>query len=282
MAKLFVLSGSAIGSSFEIDGPALIGRAAGVDVTLPEASVSREHARIAPAEVPGTWRVVDLDSSNGLHFGGRRVTEAIVADGETFILGEIELRLRDEAYRSAPAAAAELKATQPGGGETIASGEGGPLELEFAEDLDEALGRAPQQRKKKGASKGSSAPNTGASRSSDGTNNAPGTPRTRGAAAAQGATGAPGARAGARATTERAARRKAAAGAATSRAAAPGAVSSESGRPVLQYAKTRSGGVDLDQLAGWQKLALALLAIALFAMIAYGAFALVSGARANP
>ena len=238
MAKLFVLSGSAIGSSFEFDGPALIGRATGVDVTLPEASVSREHARISPAGKPGAWRVVDLDSSNGLHFGGRRVTEAVVADGDTFTLGEIELRLRDDSGRKAGADS----------GVEDESGKREALELEFEGDLDEALSSAPKPSKPRESRPG-------------------GTIRTR---------------AGARATEERAARRNAAVGRAASRTSAPGAVGSESGRPVLQYANTRSGGLDLEQLAGWQKLVLVVLALAVFVSIAYGAFALVSGARANP
>lgn len=252
MAKLFVLSGSAIGSSFEIDGPTLIGRAKGVDVTLPEASVSREHARIAPADRQGVWRVVDLDSSNGLHVGGRRVTEALVRDGETFTLGEIELRLRDESAGTAPEQAQD--------GASSESDDEEELELEFEGDLDEAL-RTPARR----------ADAKPAARAQQGLG--PGPPRAS--------------RAGARATGERAARRSAALGSAAgggraaARAPAPGAVAETSGRPVLQYAKTRSGGVDLDQLAGWQKLVLAALAIALFAAIAYGAFALMSSTRAN-
>lgn len=131
MARLFVLSGASVGSTFDIDGSTLLGRGDEVDVVLREPSISRKHARMAPQPEPGVWKVVDLDSSNGLHFGGRRVREAIVRDGETFMLGEIEIRLRDEALESAPEEAPEHDLD-------------GGFELEFGDDIERELAHTPR------------------------------------------------------------------------------------------------------------------------------------------
>ena len=74
---------------------------------------------------------------------------------------------------------------------------------------------------------------------------------------------------------DRAARRQAAVGAST-RPATGGGVSDETGRPVLQYAKTRSGGTDIAQLGGASKLVVGLGALLVIASAAYGAFLLAS------
>ena len=58
--------------------------------------------------------------------------------------------------------------------------------------------------------------------------------------------------------------------------AASGGVPDETGRPVLQYAKTRSGGTDIAQLGGASKLVVVIGALLVIASTAYGAFLLAS------
>ena len=58
------------------------------------------------------------------------------------------------------------------------------------------------------------------------------------------------------------------------RPAAGGGVSDETGRPVLQYARTRSGGTDIAQLGGASKLVVVFGALLVIASAAYGAFLL--------
>ncbi|MEC8513196.1 MAG: FHA domain-containing protein [Planctomycetota bacterium] len=249
MARLFVLSSDSIGESFQFDGTTVIGRSSEADVTLAAASMSRRHARLVPRAEPGVWGIVDLDSRNGVFVGGERVRKAEIRDGDTFVLGDVELRLRDEVTEETSEAdgegedlefeddfeeeLAEAPAPRP-------SGDDGGLELEFGEDLDEALS-APVTP--------SRAPSPAEAVSPD--------------------------RAGARASADRAARRQAAVGAST-RPATGGGVSDETGRPVLQYAKTRSGGTDIAQLGGASKLVVGLGALLVVASAAYGAFLLAS------
>ncbi|MEE2939646.1 MAG: FHA domain-containing protein [Planctomycetota bacterium] len=244
MARLFVLSGDSIGESFQFDGTTVIGRSAEADVTIPAASISRRHARLVPRAEAGVWGVVDLDSSNGVFVGGARVRKAELRDGDTFVLGDVEVRLREEVGEEAAGADGgsddlefeddleEAPAPEP------ASDDGG-LELEFGADLDDAL----------------SAPTT-----------PPEAPSRAQAAAPH--------RAGARASADRAARRQAAMGA--SARPATGGVSDETGRPVLQYAKTRSGGTEIAQLGGASKLVVVIGALLVVVSAAYGAFLLAS------
>ena len=249
MARLFVLSGASIGESFHLEGTSVIGRSSEADVTIAEASISRRHARLVPRAEPGVWGVVDLDSSNGVFVGGERVRKAEVRDGDTFVLGDVELRLRDEITEEASGTdgagedlefADDFEEESAGTPVQESSSDDDGLELEFGADLDEAI----------------AAPVT------------PARPPSPAEAISPD-------RAGARASADRAARRQAAVGAST-RPATGGGVSDETGRPVLQYAKTRSGGTDIAQLGGASKLVVGLGALLVVASAAYGAFLLAS------
>jgi pSer/pThr/pTyr-binding forkhead associated (FHA) protein/DNA-binding CsgD family transcriptional regulator len=70
------------------DGPVVIGRADDTDVRVEDARVSRHHLE-ARLEA-GSWRVRDLESSNGTFLERQRVTEVEV-------VGVVELSLADEA-----------------------------------------------------------------------------------------------------------------------------------------------------------------------------------------
>ena len=249
MARLFVLSGASIGESFHLEGTSVIGRSPEADITIAEASISRRHARLVPRAEPGVWGVVDLDSSNGVFVGGERVRKAEVRDGNTFVLGDVELRLRDEITEEASRtdeAGEDLEFADDFEEESAvtpapeSSGDDDGLELEFGADLDEAIA-------------------------------APVTPARAPAPAEPVAPD----RAGARASADRAARRQAAMGTSV-QPAASGGVPDETGRPVLQYAKTRSGGTDIAQLGGASKLVVVIGALLVIASTAYGAFLLAS------
>jgi hypothetical protein len=88
-------------------GPCVIGRGAGSDVVISDTAVSRRHAQIIPRGEDLV--IVDLGSSNGVHVNGQRVSERVLADGDTVAIGECVFRFSDsDAPPSfcAPAAAA--------------------------------------------------------------------------------------------------------------------------------------------------------------------------------
>lgn len=242
MARLYVLSGDSIGRTFDLDGPVVIGRAEGADVIVPETSISRVHARLEPTDDPRTWRIVDQGSSNGVRVMGTRVEEADLVDGETFQLGAVELRLRLEVDApAAPTVEPEgFVETEP---EPAPEPEG--IELEFGEDLDQALREAPAA-----------------------------APRAARPAPERAAAPSAGARRRAEASKAREARRRAVTGTAE-RASVSGAA--DGGRPILQYARAKQSGTSVEQIGGWGRWVIIALSIVLLGSVAYGAFALVVG-----
>lgn len=94
-ARLFVLGGSAVGESLDLDGEAVLGREPGCTLVLADRSVSRRHARVYHDGLQ--WAVEDLGSRNGLHVDGERVESAILHDGDEFRLGDVPLRFRTSA-----------------------------------------------------------------------------------------------------------------------------------------------------------------------------------------
>lgn len=61
-----------------------IGRLAENDIVLRDAQISRQHAELCLTA--GQWRIMDLGSTNGLHFKGRRVREHYLANGDMLLL----------------------------------------------------------------------------------------------------------------------------------------------------------------------------------------------------
>ncbi|MEI6537625.1 MAG: FHA domain-containing protein, partial [Verrucomicrobiaceae bacterium] len=78
------------GSVFHLKpGANSVGRQAGNDMVLSDASVSGRHCEII---VTGeTLRLRDLHSTNGTFINGRRVKESPLAGGQTIRIGSVEL-----------------------------------------------------------------------------------------------------------------------------------------------------------------------------------------------
>ena len=66
-----------------------LGRRSDCDVQLRDPLVSGQHARLE--RMGDTFRIVDLDSTNGLTYQGRRVAEHILADGDVLQMGGEDL-----------------------------------------------------------------------------------------------------------------------------------------------------------------------------------------------
>jgi hypothetical protein len=101
MPTLFVLTGKLVGRTFEVRETALLGRGDACGVRLPDASVSREHARLERDE-EGDWWVVDLGSRNGIRVNGEREERALLKDLDEVLLGELLVRFRTDAPAPAP------------------------------------------------------------------------------------------------------------------------------------------------------------------------------------
>src|SRR5205823_1846941 len=78
--------GPALGLRHEVGpGPTTIGRGADCDVSVPDNSVSRRHARIEFHN--GRFRITDLGSTNGTFVNHTRTKEADLHDGDYVAVG---------------------------------------------------------------------------------------------------------------------------------------------------------------------------------------------------
>lgn len=71
--------------------PYSVGRSSKNDITLPDLSLSRNHAELRPAG-EGRWQIVDLGSKNGTFVNNGQVTGPTpLAEGDRVVLGDTEL-----------------------------------------------------------------------------------------------------------------------------------------------------------------------------------------------
>ncbi|MGC3958317.1 MAG: FHA domain-containing protein [Verrucomicrobiota bacterium] len=110
MAKLIVISKGMSASTFELGNHwVTIGRAPTNAFQLLEASVSGHHCEVM---LQGEELLVrDMRSTNGTFIKGALVSEGVVTVGESFRLGEVELRFEKT---PAKAAAPKISISLPG------------------------------------------------------------------------------------------------------------------------------------------------------------------------
>jgi hypothetical protein len=90
-ARLFDLNA---GKSYALTKTTLVlGRDASCDIVLDDANVSRQHAQLAQ-DVIGTWKLTDLNSTNGTRLNGNMVTSALLRDGDGITIGVTMLEFR--------------------------------------------------------------------------------------------------------------------------------------------------------------------------------------------
>ena len=75
-----------------LEGSNVIGRSADAAIRCDVTGVSRHHARIVLTN--GSATLEDLDSKNGTHLNGKRVTSAMLGDGDEIRLGKATLVFR--------------------------------------------------------------------------------------------------------------------------------------------------------------------------------------------
>ena len=82
-----VLVDARSGDEYPIDyDSVIIGRDDTSDIALPDASVSRAHARISRDEM-GKWSITDLNSTNGTSVNGRKISNSRLSYGDQVTVG---------------------------------------------------------------------------------------------------------------------------------------------------------------------------------------------------
>ena len=112
MPSLILVRGFREGERHALTPPGIfLGRETDNDLQLPVDGVSRYHAKVT--EENGLWRVVDLDSSNGIKVNGERVPEKILTDGDLVYLGKVVLRFVADPPPEKPTEAAAATPAAP-------------------------------------------------------------------------------------------------------------------------------------------------------------------------
>lgn len=92
-ARLIALDGPYRGETFALDKELVtVGRVAGNDIVLEDASISRRHAKVI--RKGATWSVEDLGSSNGSTIGGGKITKAALTDGDRVGFGDVMFQFK--------------------------------------------------------------------------------------------------------------------------------------------------------------------------------------------
>ena len=83
------------GRRHELDGDrTVIGRSRDCDIQIADPNVSRRHAEVR--RDGDTYILVDLDSTNGVEVGGKRVKRLELSDGSRFTIGSTEVVFSEE------------------------------------------------------------------------------------------------------------------------------------------------------------------------------------------
>ena len=83
------------GRRHELDGDrTVIGRSRDCDIQIADPNVSRRHAEVR--RDGGAYVLVDLDSTNGVEVGGKRVKRLELSDGSRFTIGSTEVVFSEE------------------------------------------------------------------------------------------------------------------------------------------------------------------------------------------
>ena len=84
-AFLFLSQGPGPSTGYPLLGEETIGSSPDNTISLPDETVSPDHARVSFQE--GAWTVEDLGSTSGIIFKGKRVNKVVLSSEDTFQIG---------------------------------------------------------------------------------------------------------------------------------------------------------------------------------------------------
>src|SRR5690606_11404525 len=92
---LVVLYGSQVGRRYLLNESGLVlgRRSDRASLVVPgDRQISSAHCRFENGREPGSWQVIDQQSTNGTHIGGKPITTAILRDGDRIVVGDTLLK----------------------------------------------------------------------------------------------------------------------------------------------------------------------------------------------
>jgi type II secretory pathway predicted ATPase ExeA len=120
VGRLYVTTQGRATATHELKaGRFIVGRTRENDIQLESKFVSRHHCQLNVT--PDAVVLEDLNSTNGIAMGGRRIRRAVLRDGDVVAIGQFQLRFADErGSHTYPAAGAALEPPAPGDTGTVA------------------------------------------------------------------------------------------------------------------------------------------------------------------
>lgn len=100
MPYIIITTGGQEVDRLKLVDPILIGRSAECDLPVRDVLMSRRHCRLEPAG--RGWRMVDLQSKNGIHLDGERIQRRVLADGDQLRLGRTTIQFLTGAFEPPP------------------------------------------------------------------------------------------------------------------------------------------------------------------------------------
>ena len=92
-AFLFLSQGPGPSTGYPLLGEETIGSSPDNTISLPDETVSPNHARVTFQE--GAWTVEDLGSTSGIIFKGKRVNKIVLSSEDTFEIGSFTFRFTE-------------------------------------------------------------------------------------------------------------------------------------------------------------------------------------------
>ncbi len=122
MAKIVIVEGPDAGKEFTVEQAAILGRLDTNDIPIRDGKASREHAKIYRQGVK--YALVDLNSSNGTHVNGNKVSKVSLDSGDEIQIGVVVLRFVDEEADAIKAAAPQRRSLD----DAFDAGQGAPAQ----------------------------------------------------------------------------------------------------------------------------------------------------------
>jgi hypothetical protein len=91
-SRIIIISGDDAGATYPLKEVITFGRAESNTVTLNDAKVSRQHAKII--HKGGEYILIDLNSSNGTFVNGERIEEHVLTNNDEFQIGDSVLQFQ--------------------------------------------------------------------------------------------------------------------------------------------------------------------------------------------
>ena len=123
MASIIVVAGRSRGYYLQLEPKVtVVGREEGCDIQVLDDLVSRRHLEVRYDDDAQRYRLVDLQSANGVFISGRRVSDVQLSDGDVIEIGDSRILYTDRNFADRESAMNFFKHRGEGGRDMLIQG----------------------------------------------------------------------------------------------------------------------------------------------------------------